>query len=466
MKRKILSVGWNFELITSILEKIETFPQANFEFIHMVEVGYGFEKVPFETPKNLEPLKIKKKLILTDDDVKLLEKIEAHGVPTIRAMIAGDPYLRHLPADSSLAYAASVARTLFNCVKAKQIDIILASNDRLISSIALAVGNFTGTKFVAMAFTVIPDNRTWFIDRLTPNSLIPFKQKNSYPISKNEANKIIENFINDKLQVAGWTAPVSIFSALLYDFERFFHKIRRFWSSNEFKPTKYATLSFSTAFKVRYKRLINRISLLNMKMIKEPPKNIYAYFPMHTSPESMVDTWAVFYQDQLQLLKQIALALPLNIEFVVKLHFSDPDSYSAAQLSELTKLPNVHIAHPNTNSKAFLQQAALVFGITGTSSLEAALMGKPVLIFGDSPYVDFPSCQRASKPDELHSHINQVLKQKKPTREPILKAFINYCNRYLPGRVNDWRQPITPHDLENFFSCFNSLVSNTFDEKQ
>tara|TARA_X000000950_G_scaffold169451_1_gene206689 strand:- start:19698 stop:21110 length:1413 start_codon:yes stop_codon:yes gene_type:complete len=465
MKRKILTVGWSSELISSFLDGVEQFSEANFEFVHLVEVGYQPNGKYDELPKNYIPLAINKSLVLTSEDIVFLENLEAIGVPTIRAMIAGDPYLRHLTTEDSLAYAASVARSILKCVTKNEIDIVLASNDRLISSIALAVCNFKEIKYTALAFTVIPDNRTWFIDRLTPNSLIPFKRKNSHPISENQANKIIENFINDRHQLSYWAAPVSISGAIFYNFQRFFIKIRRVWTKSDFKPTKYATLSFSTAFKISFKRLLNRISLFTLKMITEPPKNNFAYFPMHMNPESMVDTWAVYYQDQLSLIKQILLALPLNVELVVKLHFADPDSYSASQLYELTKHPRVHIAHPNSNSKAFLKEAALVFGITGTSSLEAALLGKPVLIFGDSPYVDFPSSQKALKPDELHSQINQVLKQKKPTRKSILKAFEKYCNQYLPGRVNDWSLPLTQSDLKKFFLCFKSLVDETFNDK-
>ena len=176
------------------------------------------------------------------------------------------------------------------------------------------------------------------------------------------------------------------------------------------------------------------------------------------SPESMIDTWAIFYQNQLQLLEQIALALPLEMKLVVKLHFSDPDNYSAKELSKITRIVDVHIAHPGASSRELIENASLVFGITGTSSLEAALLGKPILNFGDTPYLNFPSSERARLPDQLHSQILELLSKPKPSDASIRNAFIRYSKRYLPGRINDWSYAISDEDVSRFKNCFERLV--------
>src|SRR5262249_41992573 len=145
------------------------------------------------------------------------------------------------------------------------------------------------------------------------------------------------------------------------------------------------------------------------EMLTAPPNSRFVFFPLQMSPESSIDTWAPFYQDQLALVVQLSLAIPADVEFVVKLHFSDPDNYSRAQLRGLTCLPRLRVIHPDASSHAFLRQAALVVGIQGTARLEAALLGKPVLLFGDSPYQHFPRTERARRPDELHQQIRRML---------------------------------------------------------
>ena len=177
------------------------------------------------------------------------------------------------------------------------------------------------------------------------------------------------------------------------------------------------------------------------------------------APESSVDTWAPFYQNQLAFVAQLSLAIPADMAFVVKLHFSDPDNYSRRQLQQLMKLPRLHIAHPNAPGSAFIEEAALVVGIQGTSCLEAALLGKPVLIFGDSPHQHFPRTERAKRPDELHQQVRRMLELPPPSDEEIVEAFAAYMARYMPGRINDWNRPIEEDELERLSDCFRALRS-------
>ena len=173
----------------------------------------------------------------------------------------------------------------------------------------------------------------------------------------------------------------------------------------------------------------------------------------------MVDTWAPFYQEQLAFVAQLSLAIPADIAFVVKLHFSDPDNYSRRQLHQLMKLPRLHIAHPSAPGSAFIEEAALVVGIQGTSCLEAALLGKPVLIFGDSPYQHFPRTQRAKRPDEIHQQILRMLELPPPNDAEIEETFAAYMARYMPGRINDWSRSIEPDELIQLANCFRALHS-------
>ena len=213
------------------------------------------------------------------------------------------------------------------------------------------------------------------------------------------------------------------------------------------------------------RRLLNRLSLAGLNLISKPPQEKYAYFPLHMSPESMIDTWAIFYQNQLELIKQVALAMPLDLSLVIKLHFSDPDSYSARQLETLSKITGVLIANPYSDGRTFIENATLVFGITGTSSLEAALLGKPTIIFGDTPYLEFPNSERAKRPDEISSQIRNLLQMPPPPKEDIETAFEKYANRYSPGRINDWNIPLSKADIEKFSACFKKLVSKVLNEK-
>jgi capsule polysaccharide modification protein KpsS len=207
------------------------------------------------------------------------------------------------------------------------------------------------------------------------------------------------------------------------------------------------------------RRTLNRLFFPAKDMLWSPQEGAYVYFPFHMAPESMLDTWAPFYQNQLAFVVQVAQAIPIDMSFVVKLHFSDPDNYSRRQLKELMSLPRMHIAHPSASGSIFLEKASLVIGITGTSCLEAALIGKPVIVFGDSPYVNFPRSERAERPDKLYGQIRRMLDQSPPTDNEIAEAYAAYMARYMPGRINDWSRRFTEDELQRLTDCFMALAS-------
>lgn len=450
-----LSVGWEPFLITSILEEVKK--KAGIKFIHVL-AGYASRiQIIQKTFSNLRciSLGMKKRQKLPKPNFTLLKKLEACGIPTIRSMIRGDPYLRHLPEDKSLGYATMVALRLKFILKKNRPDIVLASNDRMHSAMALAVAKSYKIPFVALAFTVLPDNLTGFLKALTPNQLVPIRRPTTN-LLKREALTFMRKYQARQQKILAYSAPWS-FKEYVSKYKDHLKSLISRLKNKEDHHDEFSAPPWNVSVTNIIRRTINRISLPSNAMLDIPPKKNYAYYPLHMAPESMVDTWAPFYQDQIAFVAQVALAIPIDLELVVKLHFSDPDNYSRKTLKNLMQIPGLRIAHPNASGRDFLEKAALVIGITGTSCLEAALLGKPVLIFGDSPYQHFPRTERARKPDELHKQIIQLLKKPKPSRPQLTQAYAKYLSRYMPGRINDWSRPFQKEEIEMLVNCFKEL---------
>lgn len=391
-------------------------------------------------------------------DREYLAELEGVGVPTIRAMILGDPYLRYLKSDVSMAYAAAVGRELERIITESKPELILASNDRLLASMALAVSKKLNIPFVAMAFTVIPDHRTWFINAMTPNSLMPRYSARGEQVADGEVRAVYQAFLDRANKVVAYRAPASITDAIIDMLKLGRAKINNHLNREKLGINRYNTLSFVTAMKGRLRRFFNRLSLVNADLITSPPAGKFAYFPLHMSPESMIDTWAAHYQNQIETLRTLSLSLPIDVKLVAKLHFSDPDNYSRAELRRLLDVPEVCVAHPNANSREFLEKASLVVGITGTTNIEAALLGKPTLIYGDSPYVEFPNSRRAVMPDQLYEQIEQMLVLQHPGEAEILKSLKAFMERYADGRNNDWNIAVDEGDVDKYTQCFEELA--------
>ena len=453
---KCLSVGWDPFLIKDILQNVEK--KTDIRFLHALTSDATRLAAVQEQYPELKLISLGKKKFeqLPKPNYTLLGQLESAGVPTVRSMIQGDPYLRSLPERKSLGYATLIAQNLKNVFEKYKPKFVLASNDRLHSAMALAVAKSLNIPFVVLAFPVIPDNLTGFLNALTPNSLVPIVRPVTNAI-RQEALSLIQSVRLKRQIVQAYKAPFLWSEYVLKILSHINNLIGRLKSDNLAGLDEYSSPSLQTSAYNIGRRLINRICLPVADMITIPPRKRYAYYPLHMAPESMLDTWAPFYQNQFSFAAQVALAIPSDMEFVVKLHFSDPDNYNRQELKKLMLMPGLRIAHPTSSGRAFLEQAALVVGITGTSCLEAALLGKPVLIFGDSPYQHFPRTERAKRPDELHEQINNLLQKPKPTKPQLINAYSAYLSRYMPGRINDWSKPIKEKEAERLVDCFRAL---------
>lgn len=391
-------------------------------------------------------------------DYGLLASLESVGVPTIRSMVQGDRVLRNRPESEALGYATLLARRIRRTLCELQPNIVLAAFDSLHSSLSLAVAKSLGMPWVTMSFSAIPQNLTAFCKGMTPNTLVPITRPID-DLMRRQAEETLANVRSNRQQVLAYRPPASFQQRA----KQFLLHLRNFViRAAASKTLGYDRFLWPTAPErvvdiVR--RSINELRLPAARMVGSPPNSRFAYFPLHMAPESSVDTWAPFYQDQLALVVQLSLSLPAELEFVVKLHFGDPDNYTRRVLLQLMKLPRLRIARPDASGHAFLKQATFIFGIQGTACLEAALLGKPVLLFGDSPYQYFPRSERAKRPEELHQQILRMLEAPAPTDKEILEAFTDYMSRYMPGRINDWSRPIEEDELDRLADCFRSLRS-------
>ena len=453
---RVFTVGWEPYFIEELLVPIER--RTGISFVHGLvgdasRISHARKQYAHA---NFVALSKAKTESLPSPDHEFLSSLECVGVPTLRSMVQGDRVLKHRRPNEALAYAMSLAVRIRETLEECEPDIVLASFDSMHSAISLAVAKSLGIPWVAMAFPVIPDNLTGFCKGLTPNALVPIERSVDQRL-REYAKAIINKVRSREQKIVAFRAPLSIAQWARQYLLHGRNLLRRRRRAGVLGIDRFTYPSIRERLYDVIRRSLNRLRLPTGDMLSSPPKTRFVYYPFHMAPESMLDTWAPFYQDQLAFVAQLSLSIPADIAFVIKLHFSDPDNYSRRQLQRLMKLPRLHIAHPNAPGGAFIENAALVVGIQGTSCLEAALLGKPVLIFGDSPYQHFPRTERARRPDEIYQQIRRMLELPPPSDEEIVEAYAVYMARYMPGRINDWTRPIEEDELARLADCFRAL---------
>ena len=461
---RIFTVGWQPEFAYRLLSPIAD--RTNIQFRHgIVGDSSRIDAVRIRFP-NLDLVSISKRQNdpLPEPDSAFLASLEHKNIPSIRAMIRGDRVLRHRSEREALGYATLLARSLKQQLENSQPNLVLGTYDSIHAGLGLAVARSLKIPWVALAFPVIPDNLTGFSRGLTPDQLVPLVRPITEEL-RSEARLLINNVRNKQQPVTAYKAPISFIQLINKYWESGCNWINRMRNSEFMGIDQFTYPTALERFTDSTRRLHNRLRLPTGKMLTIPPKGRYIYFPMHMSPEAMLDTWAPAYQDQLGFMTRLSLVVPINIKIVIKLHFSDPDNYTQAELNTMMQIPNVEIAHPSASGNTFLEKASLVIGIQGTSCLEAALMAKSVLIFGNSPYQYFPATQRAGASYELAGQIRRLLNNEPPTDEAIVDAYAAYLAKYMPGRINDWSKPISASHFDRYAECFQALFRYLEDEK-
>jgi len=197
-----------------------------------------------------------------------------------------------------------------------------------------------------------------------------------------------------------------------------------------------------------------RSALSRINPIKEPPCQPFILFGLHMQPESSIDVWAPWLSNQMWVIEWLARSIPPSHKLLVKIHKSDAANYIADTLSKMASLPGVQLVHPFTDAMCFVRSADLVVAIQGTMGLEAALLGKPVIMLANSRAVLMPSVSSCSEIEELAPLIRRKIAEPPPPRELIINKFAEYLRPYMPAMDNDWSKRIEDCEIHGYANLF------------
>ncbi len=399
---------------------------------------------------------------LPEPDLALLASLEREGVPTVQTMILSDRVVSKIAHRDALSYATLLARRFSELFTQLAPSVVIASFDGLHSAIALGVARKMGFPWFAMNFSVIPPGLTCLCDAMSPNARVHIHAPDRAQV-RAFAEQVLSNFENRAVRVPAHITPpgLSLAAALkklparvktaLDTFAR--AKDREFLQVTE----DVTDLSVGAAMHGLARARAARKAVQATRMIAEPPKAPYLFFGLHTQPESSIDVWAPFYANQLSVLEALVRAMPVSHRLLVKIHKSDAVNYSAKELARMQALPGLDLVLPFADSRRFVDQADMIISIQGTMGLEAALLGKPVIMLGDSPVVKFPSAARIGELSELPALIRRMLERKPPARSAILDAYTDYLSPFLPAVHNDWTVRKTDAEIDKLVVFFRTL---------
>lgn len=155
------------------------------------------------------------------------------------------------------------------------------------------------------------------------------------------------------------------------------------------------------------------------------PSMRYVFFPLHTEPEVSLLVYGRPYVNQIEIVRMLALSLPVDTVLVVKEHPWMVGKRSLGAYQKMLDIPRVRFADPALEARTLVKQADLVAVVTGSIALEAAILDKPVITFGDCPYNLLPDnmVRRCADPRHLQTVIRDAIANHQ-SDEAALLAYV------------------------------------------
>jgi hypothetical protein len=395
-------------------------------------------------------------------DRELLASLEIAGVPTIHNMILSDRFISKLPYQESLAYATFIAQKLFAFYRSLDPAVAIGGFDGLHGSLGFAVAKSLGIPWFALNFSSLPHGSAALCSDLAPASRTVLDPRREETM-RSTADRLLREFEDRKIQAAAYIPPKLLSAAFIFKGIpgqlRTLVQIagrRRLAGYLRFtdNPSSYSIVElFREAIRLR----VNVLRMPNRELLAQPPATHYAFFGMHMQPESSIDVFAHFYSNQAHVIELIARSLPPTHSLLVKLHKSDAPNYSRALLTRIAKIPGVRLVSPYADTFAFIKQAKIIFSIQGTIGLEGALLGKPVIMFGDSPAKVFPNVATIGRDPDLPELVRRQMSAREPSRDAIIDAFASFLTPFYPASRNDWSIRPTDEEIDGYVQLFISL---------
>ena len=162
----------------------------------------------------------------------------------------------------------------------------------------------------------------------------------------------------------------------------------------------------------------------------------YFFFPLQFEPEMSLATQGRGWMHQLEVIRLIHDALPVDRRLYVKEHPNMPLGTRPMRFYRaLARLPRVHLLDRRVNSYAVVPHAEAVLTITSTAGWEALMFDRPVALFGHAFYEEFAEGVRVvTRPEELPA-ILRSFRDWKGSGDAILAYVAAVLRRSQPGII-------------------------------
>jgi hypothetical protein len=183
-----------------------------------------------------------------------------------------------------------------------------------------------------------------------------------------------------------------------------------YWRLRGYEKAKGYYLSGQLAYHLRVWRQIRDLRRGGPVSLKALEGQKFVFFPLQTEPETSLQMLSPEYFFQLEAIASIARDLPAGVQLAVKETFAAvgrrPDNF----YDQIRAFKNVVLLEMMELGLDVTRQAEAVITINGSAGLEAAVRGKPVIVFGrHNLYRVLPHVMEVRDSSDLKRYLRNAL---------------------------------------------------------
>jgi hypothetical protein len=234
-----------------------------------------------------------------------------------------------------------------------------------------------------------------------------------------------------------------------------------YWRFRRFEKARGYYLSENIRYIWRQRNAAKVMGLSSLPSLKDLKGKPFVFFPLATEPETALQQLSPEYLSQLSCIQAVCKYLPAGYTLVIKEHHTALGRRPRDFYKQISEFKNAAFINMRETGFSVVQQAAAVVTITGTAGFEAAVMGKPAIVFGRHViYSELPHCFSLKEELHLSEALGKALtiSEKKAARDGMhfLAALVDFS--FDLGSYSQWEPDVIEQETVN--KAFDNLMKN------
>lgn len=186
----------------------------------------------------------------------------------------------------------------------------------------------------------------------------------------------------------------------------------------------------------------------------------YFFFPLHYEPEATIEYFGYHFNDQVMLISRISHCLKTNQKLIVKEHPQQKGALMNKRYRKLKKIyPNLVYLPANKSSSKIFPNIKCLVTLTGTAGFESWICKRPVIVFGEVFYKDFPGMIQCDSFKQLYDIIRND-KYQVADEETIIKYIAKMYHQVVEMFPNIKPGVSKAEDTQNITKQVEHLISD------